>query len=107
MMESKPFLIFESQSGPKDEVIVSDSLRVPKAPADATANWQDEKRRNTLNLLIKCCNIWQEADSSGLLAVREKISSAIMHTHDAFVQLKRPPHALQNTEDTAADGDCR
>ena len=73
---------------------VPDAERFPKAPVDAMPGWHRRKRQEAMQVLVRCCELWEDADRIGLMAVRDKLEPAIMHAHDAFVQVREPARQM-------------
>jgi hypothetical protein len=89
-MNSHPLFSIKSRDEDTRFGILPDLDRLPKPSANEPCGWRQEKRREALHLLLRCCELWEEADRIGFAAVREKVEPAIIHAHDAFVQVGQP-----------------
>jgi hypothetical protein len=99
-MNSHPLFTIESRGQDTRIGSLPDLQRLPKPPENEPPGWRQEKRREALHILRRCCELWEEADRIGFAAVREKVEPAIMHAHDAFVQVGQPVRSSESeTED--------
>jgi hypothetical protein len=100
-MNTHEFFNFEVDDERGSGQALPDADRLPKVPLNARHDWHMQKRAEAMRVLMKCCEIWEEADRIGLGAVREKMEPAIMHAHDAFVQIQVPTRCIKKTNQTA------
>jgi hypothetical protein len=98
-MNAHPLFSFKSGGEDTSTGLLPDFDRLPKAPTNGPNGWRQSKRREALQILLRCCELWEEADRIGFAAVREKIEPAIMHAHDAFVRVGQPVRTSEPLSD--------
>ena len=78
----------ELNGGAEIDYSLADEGHCSKAPLETMPGWQRRKRQEAMQMLVKCCALWEEADRIGLTAVREKLEPVITHAHDCFVRMQ-------------------